>query len=183
MFCKFCGETLDPSQRKCRRCGREVPASTDCGGYYDVIKDLERRGITDSKTPTQVYVTQKAPESKLWVFTMICAGLLIAVILLQLILIKKIDGVRAVVDEYDPCECSVASEDVTEDASNEEENADDNEKTDHGEIIDEIKDGLKTEENNEDAEQSQEEEKKVSAEPDVAGAKTPNADGDLESSN
>lgn len=34
MICKWCGEKLDPSTTHCKRCGRETPAMSDCGGYY-----------------------------------------------------------------------------------------------------------------------------------------------------
>lgn len=43
MFCKWCGGSLAPSDLKCRRCGKEVPARSDCGGFYDLISDAQQR--------------------------------------------------------------------------------------------------------------------------------------------
>jgi len=40
MFCKWCGGNLNPSDHKCRRCGREVPALSDCGGFYDLVPNV-----------------------------------------------------------------------------------------------------------------------------------------------
>lgn len=37
MLCKWCGETVTPADRQCRRCGRELPALSDCGGFYDLV--------------------------------------------------------------------------------------------------------------------------------------------------
>ncbi len=37
MFCKWCGGTLTPAETKCKRCGKEIPARSDCGGFYDLV--------------------------------------------------------------------------------------------------------------------------------------------------
>lgn len=37
MICKWCGNKMSPSDTKCKRCGKEVPALSDCGGFYDII--------------------------------------------------------------------------------------------------------------------------------------------------
>ena len=39
MICKWCGETVKPGIRTCRRCKRELPALSDCGGFYDLVTD------------------------------------------------------------------------------------------------------------------------------------------------
>lgn len=36
MICKWCGNSMSPSETKCKRCGKEVPALSDCGGFYDL---------------------------------------------------------------------------------------------------------------------------------------------------
>lgn len=36
MICKFCGAELSESAGKCKRCGNEIPAMSDCGGFYDL---------------------------------------------------------------------------------------------------------------------------------------------------
>jgi len=37
MFCKWCGGDLAKNDKKCSRCGRAVPAKSDCGGFYDLV--------------------------------------------------------------------------------------------------------------------------------------------------
>lgn len=43
MFCKWCGADLPNSANKCTRCGKEVPAMSDCGGFYDLVPNAKRR--------------------------------------------------------------------------------------------------------------------------------------------
>ena len=43
MFCKWCGADLSNSATKCTRCGKDVPAMSDCGGFYDLIPNAKRR--------------------------------------------------------------------------------------------------------------------------------------------
>lgn len=42
MFCKWCGGSLAPADSKCKRCGKEVPALSDCGGFYDLVPDAKQ---------------------------------------------------------------------------------------------------------------------------------------------
>ena len=37
MICKWCGDTIKTGSRICRRCKREVPTLSDCGGFYDLV--------------------------------------------------------------------------------------------------------------------------------------------------
>lgn len=37
MICKWCGAELTDTAGTCSRCGREVPAKSDCGGFYDMV--------------------------------------------------------------------------------------------------------------------------------------------------
>lgn len=46
MFCKWCGGNLGSSDIKCARCGREVPARSDCGGFYDLVPEAKKRTQT-----------------------------------------------------------------------------------------------------------------------------------------
>lgn len=36
MFCKWCGNNLQPTDITCPSCGRETPPMSDCGGFYDL---------------------------------------------------------------------------------------------------------------------------------------------------
>ena len=42
MFCKWCGANLVASDTKCKRCGKEVPALSDCGGFYDLVPNANK---------------------------------------------------------------------------------------------------------------------------------------------
>lgn len=42
MFCKWCGGNLASSDTRCNRCGREVSALSDCGGFYDLVPDAKK---------------------------------------------------------------------------------------------------------------------------------------------
>lgn len=42
MFCKWCGENLTSYDTKCKRCGREVPPLSDCGGFYDLVSNVKK---------------------------------------------------------------------------------------------------------------------------------------------
>ncbi len=63
MFCKWCGGNLTSADTKCKRCGREVAARSDCGGFYELVPD---------EKPAQPVVVAAAPKAK-------ASGALIAV--------------------------------------------------------------------------------------------------------
>ncbi len=44
MFCKWCGGNLASSDTKCKRCGKEVPVLSDCGGFYDLVPNANKSG-------------------------------------------------------------------------------------------------------------------------------------------
>ncbi|MBR6762490.1 MAG: hypothetical protein IKM13_01920 [Clostridia bacterium] len=48
MFCKWCGGNLAPADTKCSRCGKEVPALSDCGGFYDLVPDAPKVRTADT---------------------------------------------------------------------------------------------------------------------------------------
>lgn len=37
MICKWCGASMDAHETVCRRCGKEAPPRSDCGGFYDLV--------------------------------------------------------------------------------------------------------------------------------------------------
>lgn len=43
MFCKWCGEKIDPAERECAACGREIPPLSDCGGFYGLTENNAQR--------------------------------------------------------------------------------------------------------------------------------------------
>lgn len=36
MFCKWCGNSIQLTDKKCPTCGRETPPMSDCGGFYNL---------------------------------------------------------------------------------------------------------------------------------------------------
>lgn len=42
MICKWCGANLASSDIKCKRCGKEIPALSDCGGFYDLVPNAKK---------------------------------------------------------------------------------------------------------------------------------------------
>lgn len=54
MICKWCGAEIQPSYKNCPVCGRELPAMSDCGGFYDIVPSAARptaSQIPPSPTP------------------------------------------------------------------------------------------------------------------------------------
>jgi long-chain acyl-CoA synthetase len=60
MICKWCGETLKTGAKTCRRCKREIPAKSDCGGFYDLVP---HPGTQPPAVPTPAPVMPAMPES------------------------------------------------------------------------------------------------------------------------
>lgn len=104
MFCKWCGGTLAPSDTKCKRCGREVPALSDCGGFYDLVPGARRTETIQSRTPQPapiqpVLVAQ--PERKikrirlpLILFVLVVVVFLVIAFLVTVFVFGKVKGAR-----------------------------------------------------------------------------------------
>ena len=60
MICKWCGETLKTGAKTCRRCKREIPAKSDCGGFYDLVP---APGTQPPAAPSPAPVMPAMPES------------------------------------------------------------------------------------------------------------------------
>lgn len=42
MLCKWCGAKLPDHATKCKRCGKDIPAISDCGGFYDLVPSANK---------------------------------------------------------------------------------------------------------------------------------------------
>ncbi len=51
MFCKWCGQTLASGELKCRRCGKEIPPMSDCGGFFDLIALSKPNSVETNTRP------------------------------------------------------------------------------------------------------------------------------------
>ncbi len=64
MFCKWCGSSLSSSDTKCNRCGKDVPALSNCGGFYDLVPKARKPAApppTPPKPPVQNPPTPRQP--------------------------------------------------------------------------------------------------------------------------
>lgn len=94
MFCKYCGGDLAAGDMKCKRCGREVAARSDCGGFYDLVAD---------EKPTAPSIVVSAPKAKTPValITVMAAGfavllaLVIVLFAMQTGLTRELEDLRS----------------------------------------------------------------------------------------
>lgn len=99
MFCKWCGGNIASSDSKCRRCGREVPALSDCGGFYDLVPNAGKppvvqpvpvggSGVPDRK-PDATEKAVKANKKMLRSLTVLTvAGFVIVAVMIVFMAIK-----------------------------------------------------------------------------------------------
>lgn len=55
MFCKWCGNSIQLTDKKCPTCGRETPPMSDCGGFYNL---KHSNGGTAAPTTEKVVVRE-----------------------------------------------------------------------------------------------------------------------------
>ena len=81
MICKWCGNAMDNREKVCRRCGNEVPAKSDCGGFYDLVPAAG--GIVP---PAPVQLSQKPAKKSAVpaILGILCCVLLVAVIVVAI---------------------------------------------------------------------------------------------------
>ena len=51
MFCKWCGKTIQTTDKSCPSCGRETPPLSDCGGFYDLRRPWEGGALPQESEP------------------------------------------------------------------------------------------------------------------------------------
>lgn len=107
MFCKWCGGNLASSDTKCKRCGKEVPALSDCGGFYDLVPNAKKpvevrpgsvvppekpanppRKPEPHKEVTPTRSKKAGKKSQLGLFVLTVIGFALAIMLLVVILGK-----------------------------------------------------------------------------------------------
>lgn len=99
MFCKWCGGNLAAGDMKCKRCGREVTPKSDCGGFYDLVRE--------ERTAPQPVLQTSAPQAKSPVGLIIgmAAGFAVVLILLvvqfvnQSKLTQELENLRSEIEE------------------------------------------------------------------------------------
>lgn len=64
MICKWCGNSLSASQTTCKRCGKAVPALSDCGGFYDLVPNARNAANAQNAPVQNAPVTRPAVPTK-----------------------------------------------------------------------------------------------------------------------
>ena len=101
MFCKWCGNTIKTTDKKCSSCGRETPPLSECGGFYDLVhvtpkKEVPPAAPTMTPPPAAPYYTAPEPKEEKGLFPLqydlfaiIASGVIILLLLLSIILLIK----------------------------------------------------------------------------------------------
>lgn len=89
MFCKWCGADYPTGANKCKRCGKEVPAMSDCGGFYDLVPKAAIPPVVpiqERKAPEHKQMPAREPEKKTInanpILILLCVILAVAVVVL-----------------------------------------------------------------------------------------------------
>ena len=95
MICKWCGAEMDRNDLKCRRCGKETPALSDCGGFYDLVPQV---------APRSAAAPVRKPQKKGSLFAFICVLLAIALAVSILFCLKLSGEKRELAQEVEELE-------------------------------------------------------------------------------
>lgn len=102
MFCKWCGKTIQPTDRNCPACGRETPPLSDCGGLYN-LKYTPGTSATPTPPPASPasakcpimdklepkYARDRKASKRHHKITMICFAVLLVAILCTAVLVIR----------------------------------------------------------------------------------------------
>ena len=95
MICKWCGASVNAADKKCGRCGREIPALSDCGGFYNVAPKAPRPEAAPKPAAAPVQPAApvvKEPEKKSSSAPLIVVAVLVVIALVigQVLLMMRI---------------------------------------------------------------------------------------------
>lgn len=65
MICKWCGAEISDSATKCARCRKDLPAMSDCGGFYNLVPNAQKSAIEpqpDKPIPPEPVPAKNAPQ-------------------------------------------------------------------------------------------------------------------------
>ncbi len=66
MFCKWCGAELPFGAVQCKRCNREVPPLSDCGGFYDFVpaaRPVAAQNVSEEKSTVRCSDEERGQEA------------------------------------------------------------------------------------------------------------------------
>lgn len=133
MICKWCGASVNAADKKCGRCGREIPALSDCGGFYDVAPKAPRPEGAPKPAAAPVQPVQpvvKEPKKNNAPVVIVAVLVVIALVVGQVLLMMKLGDLEATVQslrvELDELqETQVAPEEPKDDPDDEPDDDDD----------------------------------------------------------
>ena len=126
MFCKYCGGDLAFGDLKCKRCGREVPAKSDCGGFYDLVREDQ-----PVQAPTVIMSGSKTvtkPQTPVGLIAGMIAGFAVLLVLV-LMLFSAQDKLTQDIEDLRRDIREMKTEEVTEQTETQEDTTDDMETT------------------------------------------------------
>ena len=88
MFCKWCGGTVKPGDLKCSRCGRAPSAMSDCGGFYDLVKEQESAQPVVQQKPVRP-VVQQEQKKPVALMVGVIAGFMVVLVLLVVLFVNQ----------------------------------------------------------------------------------------------
>lgn len=97
MFCKWCGKSIQLTDKNCPACGRETPPMSDCGGFYDLkhsntgsaTEKAIVKEVPNSAAPEKMevkYAKERKAAKKHHTMTMLCFGVLFIAIVCTAVL-------------------------------------------------------------------------------------------------
>lgn len=112
MFCKWCGGKLAPSDSKCKRCGREVPALSDCGGFYDLVpnarnnveaqigsSELTQRAVNPPYPSVELQTNAKNSDKNLLLGLSVSVAVVCILLIAMIVALTKINLCYAKINE------------------------------------------------------------------------------------
>lgn len=106
MFCKWCGNGIQLTDKKCPNCGRETPPMSDCGGFYNlkhsndgptvptkekvVVKEVPHCAAVEKMDAK--YVKERKAAKKHHTITMFCFIVILLAIVSSAILILSVNN-------------------------------------------------------------------------------------------
>lgn len=88
MFCKYCGGNLASGDAKCKRCGKEVAARSNCGGFYDLVQEDEMPQPAQPARPAAVIMPQKM-KNPTGLIVGVAAGFALLLVLIAVLIVKQ----------------------------------------------------------------------------------------------
>ena len=88
MFCKYCGGNLASGDAKCKRCGKEVAARSNCGGFYDLVQEDAALQPMQPARPAAVIMPQKM-KNPTGLIVGVAAGFALLLVLIAVLIVKQ----------------------------------------------------------------------------------------------